>query len=126
MSRAASDRIADIVESISRIYQALAALEAVEEEPDSPQSEMYFDAILYRLVVIGEAVKALPDSWKTSEPGIPWAEISKLRDPIVHHYHRISAEVIRQTVATPLTDLNHAMGRLATAADLLPEAGTDQ
>ena len=37
---------------------------------------MIFDALLYRLLVIGEAVKALPTNLLDREPDIPWGEVA--------------------------------------------------
>jgi hypothetical protein len=39
---------------------------------------MAFDALLYRLLVIGEAVKALPTDLLDQEPDVPWSEVARL------------------------------------------------
>jgi uncharacterized protein with HEPN domain len=67
---------------------------------------------LYRLVVIGEAVKALPAELLARQPQVPWQEIARLRDLLAHHYYRVDAQIIRRTVETPLSELREAVARL--------------
>jgi uncharacterized protein with HEPN domain len=70
--------------------------------------------LLYRLLVIGEAVKALPPDLLARQPQVPWREIARLRDLLAHHYYRVDALVIRRTVEAPLTELRDAVTRLLT------------
>lgn len=44
------------------------------------------DAIIRRLEIIGEAVKNLPDSFRTKNPEIPWKKIAGMRDVLIHEY----------------------------------------
>ena len=59
MSRSTKERIDDIEDAIQRIVSAEIKL---EESVDTDDSDLFFDAMLYRLLVIGEAVKALPNA----------------------------------------------------------------
>ena len=52
-----------------------------EEEEEEEEAQLAFDALLYRLVVIGEAVKALPADLLARQPQVRWQEIARLRDP---------------------------------------------
>ena len=47
------------------------------------------DAILYNLVIIGEAVKALGAATTARRADIPWRQIAGLRDLPAHEYFRI-------------------------------------
>ena len=44
------------------------------------------DAIIRRLEIIGEAVKNLPESFRTKHSEIPWKKISGMRDVLIHQY----------------------------------------
>lgn len=46
------------------------------------------------LAVIGEAVKALSETTKACAADVPWKEIARLRDIIVHRYHRVDIDEI--------------------------------
>jgi uncharacterized protein with HEPN domain len=56
--------------------------------------EAVFDAVLFNLQVIGEAIKKLPDDVRESVPGIAGAGPARLRDLIAHHYFAIDPEII--------------------------------
>jgi uncharacterized protein with HEPN domain len=81
--------------------------------------------LLYRLLVIGEAVKALPTDLLVSQPGVPWKEIARLRDLLAHHYYRVDAQVIRRTVEAPLDQLRATVAQLV-AAEQAPRLADDE
>lgn len=74
---------------------------------------MAYDAVLRNLAVIGEAVKALPDDFKTAHPQVPWPSIAGLRNVVVHEYFRVNLDLIRDIVSESLAQLADAV-----AADL--------
>jgi uncharacterized protein with HEPN domain len=94
------------------VRTAVEALERAEADAAQDQAQLAFDALLYRLLVIGEAVKALPEELLASRPGVPWREIARLRDLLAHHYYRVDAQVIRRTVEAPLDQLTAAVAEL--------------
>jgi uncharacterized protein with HEPN domain len=70
------------------------------------------DAILYNLVVIGEASNQLSDEVRAAEPDVPWSEIVGLRNLVTHEYFRIDLEIIETIVRERLNDLDLAVARL--------------
>lgn len=112
MTRSSRDRLADIRDAVDRISRAVEALEQAEVEGTEDEAQLAFDALLYRLLVIGEAVKALPADLLARQPQIPWHEIARLRDLLAHHYYRVDARVIRRTVEAPLSELKEAVAKL--------------
>ena len=119
MSRTPQDRLADIRDSAARAQRAVDALQRAAAAGNDDEEQIAFDALLYRLLVIGEAVKALPADLLVQEPNVPWSEIARLRDLIANHYYRVDPQIIRRTVDAPLRDLQVAAGRLmnVTTAD---------
>ena len=109
MTRGPQQRLDDIADAITRIRAAMAVLDA--GVPD-PQADLARDAVLYRLLIIGEAAKALPDPIRDCVPGLPWRNIMRLRDLLAHHYHRVDV-----TIDEPLTTLHDALPALRAAAD---------
>mgnify|MGYP000567755306 CR=1 FL=1 len=104
MSRSTRERLDDIVERTARIGVA----ERLLTSPDTGVAETAFDAVLYDLVVIGEAVKNLPDEVLERHPDIPWSEIAKMRDVLAHIYFRVRSEVVKATIDEPLAALKAA------------------
>lgn len=70
---------------------------------------MAYDAILRNLAVIGEAVRALPDSVTSSKPQVAWASIAGLRNVVVHEYFRVDPRLIIDIVDRELRALAEAL-----------------
>jgi uncharacterized protein with HEPN domain len=124
VSRTPKDRLTDISEAAVGVRKAVGALERAEDGDDQEEAQLAFDALLYRLLVIGEAVKALPDELLASQPAVPWREIARLRDLLAHHYYRVDALVIRRTVEAPLDQLTTAVAQLLTVDQRSADDGT--
>lgn len=105
MSREDRERLHDILDAIAsiRAHSASAAL---------VPGDVVRDAILYRLVVIGEAVKALPESVKAEQADLNWRGIAGLRDLLTHEYFRIESNRIDELLGEPLEALEQAVARL--------------
>jgi len=114
VSRTPKERLADITEAAAGVRKAVEALERAESHGAEDEAQLAFDALLYRLLVIGEAVKALPAELLALQPSVPWREIARLRDLLAHHYYRLDAKVIRRTVEAPLDQLTVAVAQLMT------------
>lgn len=74
------------------------------------------DAMLYNLMVLGEAVKGLSEEMKARRPEIPWREIAGLRDLLAHEYYQIELGVIEEIVSRDLAPLAAAVAALRRAA----------
>jgi uncharacterized protein with HEPN domain len=57
-------------------------------------NEVLFDAVLFNLQVIGEAVKKIPDNAKAAVPDCDWSGPARMRDLIAHHYFSIDAQIV--------------------------------
>lgn len=101
-------RIADILDRIRRIATAETLMSESTGGSSSAISEMAFDAILYNLVVIGEAVKSLDIEMKLRSPHIKWREITGLRDLLAHKYFHIDVTIIKASINQPLEDVRLA------------------
>lgn len=91
----------DIVEAIEKI---LAYTKGVRFEEFQLNDEKQ-DAVLRRILVIGEATKRLSAEFKTRHSQIPWKEIAGMRDIVVHDYNRIDLETIWDVVQNDLPEL---------------------
>ena len=71
------------------------------------------DAVLFRLMVIGEAAKHISSERLEGAPDIRWRDIAGLRDVIAHEYFRIQKQIIEDTVRRDLPQLLRALRDLA-------------
>ncbi len=110
--RGVEERINDITDAIDRIRQAETLLEEAEASGDEQVSNVAYDAILYRLLVIGEATKALPAQAHQAQPDVPWRDIGRMRDRLAHQYHRVDPQIVRSTLDQPLSQLEQALSQI--------------
>lgn len=93
--------ILDIIEAIKRI---LVYMQGVDFNQLAENVEKQ-DAILRRIIVIGEATKRLSPEFRQSHPQVPWKDIAGMRDIIVHNYDQINIQVVWDVVQNDLPDL---------------------
>ena len=70
------------------------------------------DAILYQIVVLGDAVKAVlaaDPSLEAALPEIEWSPIARMRDRVTHHYWTTDREVVWATATVAIPDLRQAL-----------------
>lgn len=112
--RTEEQRLDDILDAIDAIKHTEPRLAAAERAGDRQETRIAFDAIMYNLVVIGEAVNHVSESTKSSTPGVPWQDVVDMRNFLSHEYFRVLADVVRATLDEPLEQLRSACVALKT------------
>ena len=64
--------------------------------------EKTMNAVTYNFLVMGEAVKLLPDSRTGAYPEIPWRQIAGLRDKLTPACFSVDYELVWKTVTIVL------------------------
>jgi uncharacterized protein with HEPN domain len=54
-------------------------------------------AIVFQLLIIGEAVKRISPELRSHYPDIPWSLIAKMRDNLIHRYDNIDLAEVWKT-----------------------------
>ena len=57
-------------------------------------TELYQDAVIRQLAVIGEASRKLSESLRASHAEVPWPRIFALRNLLIHDYAGVSLETV--------------------------------
>ena len=60
---------------------------------DFMESVQLQDSVIRRIEIIGEAVKNIPNEFKSQYPKIPWDDIAGMRDILIHKYFGIDLEL---------------------------------
>jgi uncharacterized protein with HEPN domain len=101
-----------------RLEDVVAAIDAIRAHVGRGDLSdgLVFDAVRIRLLEIGEAVKALPETLLAAEPEIPWRQVAGMRDHLAHRYFDVSHSVVKATVENDLDPLLAAVERLLAQA----------
>jgi uncharacterized protein with HEPN domain len=108
MSRDASERLRDILDALTTIREHVGG----SLEAPSIANQLVLDAVLFRLLVIGEAAKNVDEELQGAAPDVPWRDYAGLRDIIAHQYFRIQQRIIEDTVRRDLPSLETAVEKL--------------
>ncbi len=62
-------------------------------------------AVLYQLIVMGEAVKRLSSEFRAQHTDIPWSLIAGMRDHLIHGYDIVDWDEVWKTSTSDVSDL---------------------
>ncbi|MFH1235030.1 MAG: DUF86 domain-containing protein [Candidatus Diapherotrites archaeon] len=97
-----------ILESTSDIERFVEGV-SKEEFMESAEKQA---AVIRKLEIIGEAVKNTSNCIRNRHPEIPWAEIARTRDKLIHGYFEVNAERVWVIVKRDLPGLKKNMEKI--------------
>ena len=62
-------------------------------------------AVIYQPLVIGEAAKRLSNDVRTSHPDVPWSEMARMRDRLIHGYDDVDLGLVWETATVDVPEL---------------------
>jgi uncharacterized protein with HEPN domain len=66
-------------------------------------------AILYQIIVMGEATKRLSSNFRNTYTQIPWQDIAGMRDILAHQYDRVNLNTLWDVVQFDVPELLELM-----------------
>ena len=105
MSRDPRLSLADIQLSCSKIISYSEDFSRDEFFRDT----MRFEAVLYNLHVLGEAVKNLPDELRERHGHISWRKIAGMRDIVAHAYFALDLDILWDAIRRSVPELSDAI-----------------
>ena len=82
-------RLRDILDAIGRIDK-----HSVDDQETFFEDEKTQDAILYNLIIIGEAANQVTEDFREKFSTIPWSSIIGTRNIITHGYDHVKLEIV--------------------------------
>ncbi len=111
MKRSHAIFLQDIFEAIGKIDEFVGKRSFEEFCSD----EVLLNAVVHKIEIIGEAAKGVPSEVRARHPKIPWAEMSKTRDKLIHSYFGVDNEIIWKIVKEELPPLKSIIAEAAKA-----------
>ena len=62
-------------------------------------------AVIYEILIIGEAAKKVSSAFKAAHPEIPWREMAGMRDVLIHDYRDVDVPNVWATVTESIPAL---------------------
>ena len=69
------------------------------------RSELYQNAVMRALEIIGEAARRVSEQTRDAHPEIPWTQMIGMRNRLIHEYFRIDLAAVWDTVQNDLPGL---------------------
>ncbi len=108
-----------------RVQDILEAVEGVSHYVEGMTFDDFFkdqrtiDAVVRKLIIIGEAAVHIPDTICRRSPEVPWIDMRAMRNFVVHEYFGVSERIVWDTVHDDLPGIIEPLTRLL----LLKESG---
>lgn len=109
--RSAKERIQDILNAVESIQTRTASINFEQFS----QNETVLKAVLYDLIVIGEAAINVPPEIQALAPELPWRLMSDMRNVMAHEYFQVNLQITWSTIHHNLPPLIPLLERLKTS-----------
>jgi len=97
-----------ISDAITKIEQYVQGLDQKSFD-DNPLIQ---DGVIRQIMIIGEAVKLLPNELRDKHVHIPWQDIAGMRDKLIHRYFGVDLEKVWLTLQDDLPVLKSEVNKI--------------
>jgi uncharacterized protein with HEPN domain len=96
------------------ILNAINSIESYKVEDYSAflEDEKTQDAVMYNLIIMGEAANQIPESIRDDHSEIPWASLIGTRNVIVHGYDQVKLLIVWDILQKDLPRLKENLQKL--------------
>ena len=90
--------IVDAIRSIDAFIQGMDFEDFINDDKTS-------SAVVRKLEIIGEATKNIPADIRNQHKHIPWSEMARMRDKMIHFYFGLDHEIVWKVIKHRLPDI---------------------
>ena len=106
--------LAHIVECAARIRLYISS-----GEEGFQRNTMIQDAVIRNFEVMGEAIKRLPEEYRTAHPEIPWRTMAGFRDVLIHGYEGVDLAKVWLAASRDLPAVEQVLSQILPPLDKL-------
>jgi len=96
--------LAGVWDILKAAQLALTFLGGLTRKQLAADAKTYY-AILAQFQIIGEATKRLSADFRARHADVPWQDMARMRDVVVHHYDRIDMGILWDTLTIDIPAL---------------------
>lgn len=91
-------RLKDILQAIDAIFQYVEnrSMDAFVSDKKS------YHAVIYNIMIMGEAANMLTFEFRESHPEIQWKQITNMRNFLIHGYHNVEEDLVWEAISVDL------------------------
>lgn len=93
-----------LIDILKATQQIISYVEDIKKE-DLQQDDEKQAAILYKIIIVGEATKRLSPEFRQQYPMIPWREMAGLRDVVIHDYDELDFDILWNVIQVNLPEI---------------------
>ncbi len=93
-----------LIDILKATRQIISYSEDIKKQ-DLQQDDEKQAAILYRMIIVGEATKRLSAEFRQQYPMIPWREMAGLRDVVIHDYDELDFDILWNVIQVNLPEI---------------------
>ncbi len=91
-------RLTDILEAIDTIFQYVG-----NDDMDAFVADrMRYHAVVYNIMIIGEAANMLTLEFRENHPETRWRQITGMRNFLIHGYHQVEKDIVWKVIEEDL------------------------
>ena len=109
--------LSHILESIEKIDEFTVNVDREEFMEDSKTQY----SVIRGIEIIGEATKNIPESFRKKHSGVPWAEMARTRDKLIHGYFGVDLELTWDILKEDLPDLKKKIKKILEDMETISE-----
>ena len=91
-------RLQDILEAIDTIFQYVGD----DDMSLFVADKMRYHAVVYNIMIIGEAANLLTREFKENHPLTPWRQITGMRNFLIYGYHQVEKDIVWKVIEEDL------------------------
>lgn len=104
----------DVTKIIQDMLHAIESIEsfAVVSSEAFYEDKKTQDAVMYNLIIIGEAANQIPKTIQEQHPEIPWSSLIGTRNVIVHGYDQVKLIIVWDIIQKDLAPVKKNLQKL--------------